>query len=116
MRISAWSSATAEGGLRVLLERPVDLVVTEVRLSWMSGLELLQRVQRMSRRVPVVVLTRVDSVGMAAEVVRHGAFDYIVKPYDPLNVTRVSRLDPLIGDGRRLSIAGWFMTDRSRLS
>ena len=52
-------AARAEGGLRILAERRVDLVVTDVRLPGMNGIELLQRIQAMDRRIPVIIFERV---------------------------------------------------------
>lgn len=75
-------AARAEGGLAILDERPVDLIITDVRLPGMSGIEFLQRVQARDRRIPVLVISWVNAVDTAVEAMRHGAFDYIVKPFD----------------------------------
>ncbi len=75
-------AARAEGGLAILDERPIDLIITDVRLPGMSGIEFLQRVQARDRRIPVIVISWVNAVDTAVEAMRHGAFDYIVKPFD----------------------------------
>ena len=45
-------NATAEGALERLQQEPIDLIITDVRLPGMSGIELLRRVQDLSRRIP----------------------------------------------------------------
>ncbi|WP_447977121.1 sigma-54-dependent transcriptional regulator [Candidatus Nitrospira bockiana] len=80
-------AARAEGGLKILEERAIDLVITDVRLPGMSGIEFLQRVQQLNRRIPVVVMSWVNAVDVAVEAMRHGAFDYVLKPFQTLDLT-----------------------------
>ncbi|MCC6141935.1 MAG: sigma-54-dependent Fis family transcriptional regulator [Nitrospira sp.] len=85
-------AARAEGGLQILSERRVDLVISDVRLPGMSGIELLQRVQAMDRRIPVIMVSWVDTVDVAVEAMRCGAFDYVMKPFEKLDlVARIHR-------------------------
>jgi len=79
-------AARAEGGLKILEERPIDLVITDIRLPGMSGLELLQRIQARDRRIPVIMVSWVDTVDTAVEAMRCGAFDYITKPFEKLDL------------------------------
>lgn len=81
-RVEVLINATAEGALERLQEQQVDLVVTELRLPGMSGLELLHRIEDFDSRIPVIVASWVGTVDMVVETMRHGAFDYIVKPFD----------------------------------
>ena len=78
-------AARAEGGLKILEERRIDLVITDVRLPGMSGIELLQRIQARDRRIPVIVISWVDTVDTAVEAMRCGAFDYVTKPFEKLD-------------------------------
>jgi len=85
-------AARAEGGLQILSERRIDLVISDVRLPGMSGIELLQRVQTLDRRIPVIMMSWVDTVDMAVEAMRCGAFDYVMKPFEKLDlVSRIHR-------------------------
>lgn len=85
-------AARAEGGLQILSERRIDLVISDVRLPGMSGIELLQRVQALDRRIPVIMMSWVDTVDMAVEAMRCGAFDYVMKPFERLDlVSRIHR-------------------------
>lgn len=72
--------ATAEGALQLLTERPVDLVVTDMVLPGLSGLDLVSRIQDIDRNLPVLVVTRMKGVPEAVDAMRRGAYDYILKP------------------------------------
>jgi DNA-binding NtrC family response regulator len=72
--------ATAEGALELLKERAVDLVLTDMMLPGMSGLDLVSRIQTIDSNLPVLVVTRVNTVSQAVDAMRRGAFDYVLKP------------------------------------
>ena len=80
-------AARAEGALAILDERRVDLVITDVRLPGMSGIELLRRIQARDRRIPVIIISWVNTVDTAVEAMRCGAFDYVTKPFEKLDLT-----------------------------
>ncbi len=71
---------TAEGALKLLSEQAVDLVLTDMMLPGMDGLDLVSRIQVIDRNLPVLVVTRMNTVAMAVDAMRRGAFDYVVKP------------------------------------
>lgn len=75
--------ATAEGALELLSERAMDLVLTDMMLPGMSGLELVGRIQSIDRNLPVLLVTRMNTVQLAVEAMRRGAFDYVLKPVNP---------------------------------
>jgi DNA-binding NtrC family response regulator len=75
------SAADAESGLKLLAAEPVDLVITDLKLPGMSGLELLQAVKRQNAALPVVVMTAFGSVETAVEAMKAGASDYVLKPF-----------------------------------
>ena len=75
--------ANAEGALQLLSERSVDLVLTDMMLPGMSGLDLVSRIQAMDPNLPVLVVTRVNTVSQAVDAMRRGAFDYVLKPVNP---------------------------------
>ncbi|MCE7977329.1 MAG: response regulator, partial [Nitrospira sp. NTP1] len=54
-------NATAEGALERLRQQPIDLVIADVHLPGMSGIELLRQVQDLNRRIPVIILSHVDA-------------------------------------------------------
>jgi DNA-binding NtrC family response regulator len=75
------SAPDAETGLRLLASESVDLVLTDLKLPGMSGLELLQAVKRQSAALPVVVMTAFGSVETAVDAMKAGATDYVLKPF-----------------------------------
>ena len=76
------TAATAEEALPLLEERPADVVVTDLRMPGMGGLEFLRRVKTMYPNTEVVVMTAYGSVETAVEAMRSGAYDYLTKPID----------------------------------
>ena len=59
-----------------------DLVVLDVRLPGMSGLDLLPRLKEMDPELPVVVVTAYGTMDTAVEAMQRGAYDYLLKPLD----------------------------------
>jgi two-component system response regulator AtoC len=67
---------------RILEERHVDLVISDLRMPGGSGLDLLDVVQGAEPHTPVIVLTAYGTVETAVEAMKKGAFDYLMKPFD----------------------------------
>ncbi|HET9931015.1 MAG TPA: sigma-54 dependent transcriptional regulator, partial [Polyangiaceae bacterium] len=85
---------TAEDGeqaLSTLREHHVDLVITDLRMPKLDGMELLRRVVAMDDELPVVMLTAHGTVDNAVEALKTGAFDYITKPFDQAEVRTIVR-------------------------
>jgi len=75
------SAADAETGLKLLSSEPVHLVITDLKLPGMNGLELLHAVKAQDGALPVVVMTAFGSVETAVEAMKAGASDYVLKPF-----------------------------------
>jgi len=73
----------AEGALKVLGQEEIHLVLTDVRMPGMGGIEFLKRVQSLNLFIPVIMISGMNSLDTAVEAIRHGAFDYITKPINP---------------------------------
>jgi len=71
----------AEAGLNLLRREKVDLVLTDIKLPGMDGLEFLQAVKRTNAAIPVVVMTAYGTVETAVEAMKAGASDYVLKPF-----------------------------------
>ncbi len=85
---------TAEDGeqaLAVLGEHHIDMVVTDLRMPKIDGMELLRRVRAMDEELPVVIITAHGTVDNAVEALKTGAFDYITKPFDQTEVRTIVR-------------------------
>jgi len=76
----ALSAGDGKEALQVAVDRPIDLVLTDVRMPEMDGIELLQRLQKVAPETPVVILTAYGTVETAVEAMRKGAIDYLLKP------------------------------------
>src|SRR6267378_3282425 len=78
-----------EAGLQILREHHIDLVITDLRMPKMDGLELLRQALRTDPELPVVILTAHGTVDNAVEALKTGAFDYITKPFDQVEVRTI---------------------------
>jgi DNA-binding NtrC family response regulator len=85
------SAPDAEAGLKLLRENPVDLVVTDLKLPGMNGLEFLQAIKRQNAALPVVVMTAFGTVETAVEAMKAGASDYVLKPFSLVEMRLVIR-------------------------
>lgn len=73
---------TAEAALELIRKKPADLVITETELPTRSGLYLLQEVKRRHPETEVILTTHNASSFSLLQALRHGAFDFIVRPID----------------------------------
>lgn len=71
---------SAEEALPHLEADEIDIVVTEIHLSGLSGIQFIEQMQQLVPDIPVIVLTGYADVGSAVEILKCGAADYIVKP------------------------------------
>src|SRR6267154_710497 len=85
------SASDAEAGLQLLVREKPDLVVTDLRLPGMSGLEFLQAVKRVNAALPVVVMTAYGTVESAVEAMKIGASDFVTKPFSLAELVLVIR-------------------------
>jgi len=99
-------AATAEEALRILERDGVDLLLTDLRLPGMDGLQLLERIRGTDGAPPVIVMTAFGTVETAVQAMKAGASDYILKPFslDDLTMTveKVLELRSLRDENRRL--------------
>ena len=75
------SAGDAETGLKLLDSEPVHLVLTDLKLPGISGLEFLQTAKQQNPALPIVVMTAFGSVETAVEAMKSGASDYVLKPF-----------------------------------
>jgi two-component system response regulator AtoC len=82
---------TGEEALALAHAEHFDLVMTDLRLPAMSGLDLLRALRESDATIPVIVLTAYGSVQSAVEAMKLGAFDYVLKPFDVEAVEQIVR-------------------------
>jgi two-component system nitrogen regulation response regulator GlnG len=76
------TAASGESGLSVIRSVIPDLVLLDVRLPGMSGLETFMALREIESRLPVIVMTAFGTTETAIEATKLGAFDYVLKPFD----------------------------------
>ena len=88
---TTFSAGDAETGLKLLGQHAIDLVVTDLKLPCMGGVEFLQTIKRQNASTPVVVMTAFGSVETAVEAMKAGASDYVLKPFSLSEMRMVIR-------------------------
>ena len=76
------TAADGSAGLREFQSTSVDLVLTDIRMPDIDGLELLKRLKAMQPDLPVILLTAHGTIDSAVEAMKLGAFDYLTKPFN----------------------------------
>src|SRR3954470_20926153 len=84
-------SPTGSEGLERARDGRTDVILLDLRLPDQSGLDVLKQLRQIDARIPVVLVTVVRSADSAIEAMRHGAFDYLLKPLDLQKLDRVIR-------------------------
>jgi two-component system cell cycle response regulator len=77
--------SSGEEALEVFREDPDHLVITDIRMGGMSGIQLLEEIKKLDENALVIMITSHASLDSAVETLRAGAYDYIFKPFEDLN-------------------------------
>jgi nitrogen regulation protein NR(I) len=76
------TAATGEEGVILVRARVPDLVVMDVRMPGISGLEALRQMRALDPKLPVIIMTAFGTTETAIEAIKMGAFDYMLKPFE----------------------------------
>ena len=76
------TASSGKKGLELFENTSVDLVVTDVKLGDMNGLDILETIKRHAPDIPVIIMTAFGSIEMAVGAMHKGAFNFITKPFD----------------------------------
>lgn len=76
------TAGSGEQGLEYFEKTAPDLVVTDVKLGDMNGLDILAKIKKDAPDIPVIVMTAFGSIEMAVQAMNKGAFNFITKPFD----------------------------------
>jgi two-component system nitrogen regulation response regulator GlnG len=82
-------ACTGAEGLRRLADAPAEVILLDVRLPDLSGLEVYQRIRQLDGRIPVIFITSQTTAETAIAAMQQGAYDYLFKPLDPQQLRRV---------------------------
>jgi two-component system, NtrC family, response regulator HydG len=85
--IGSWgySVQTADDGteaVEMVTSGPIDLILMDVRMARMSGIEALEKISTYNPVIPIIIMTAYSSVASAVEALKAGAYDYLMKPLD----------------------------------
>src|SRR6266550_840747 len=80
--VTLLTAATAAEGLDVVRQRQPDVVILDINLPDLSGLEAFRRIRGLDARIPVIFITGHGTTDTAIEAMKLGAFDYLLKPLE----------------------------------
>lgn len=89
LRISGLDVTSVDSGekaLTALGREKFDLVLTDVNMPEMTGIELLRHIRAQDEEIPVILMTAYAELNIAVSAVKEGAFDFIIKPYSPAHL------------------------------
>lgn len=94
-RIAAWgyralTAASGRSGIRIIADKPVDAVLTDLYMPDMTGFDVLSHVNERSLELPVIVLSGQGGMRDVIAALRLGAADYIYKPVEEMDIIRLS--------------------------
>jgi two-component system nitrogen regulation response regulator GlnG len=87
--IEVATAASGEEGLKVIPKFKPDLVLMDVRLGGMNGLETLRRIRQSDPRLLVILMTAYGTTQTTIEAMKLGAYDYLLKPFDALKLKEI---------------------------
>jgi response regulator RpfG family c-di-GMP phosphodiesterase len=94
LSMEGWDIETATSGpaaLRMFEAGSVDLMISDLKMPEMSGLELMDEVHKRNENIVVIIMTAFGTVETAIEAMKKGAFDYILKPFKMEEVVQIVR-------------------------
>src|SRR6202023_855870 len=92
--VSGWGDRTETAkdgleGLEKVASWSPGIVITDLKMPRMSGMELLERIAEQPQRVAVILLTAQGSIDLAVDAMRTGAYDFIQKPVDTVRLRQI---------------------------
>lgn len=85
------SAEDANAALLKLQEGPWDIVMLDIKMPGIDGLELQRRIKKIDKNIITIMITAFASVETSIQALKEGAFDYIVKPVDPDDMSHLIR-------------------------
>jgi nitrogen regulation protein NR(I) len=91
------TASSGEEGLKMIPKLRPDLVLSDIRMAGLNGLETLRRIRQIDPKLPVILMTAYGTTQTAIEAMKLGAYDYLLKPFD------VPRLKQLVANALKAS-------------
>ena len=101
------TASSGEAAIDLLKNNQYALVMSDIRLPGINGVEVLEHVKRVSPRTNVIMITSHASLDTSIDAIKHGAYDYLLKPFDDLS---------LISNAAKRAIGAYYLEEeRSQL-
>jgi DNA-binding NtrC family response regulator len=81
----------ATSALKKLQENPWDIILLDIKMPGMDGIELQNRIKQIDKNIVTIIITAYAAVDTAIQALKDGAFDYVTKPIDPDDLSRLVR-------------------------
>ena len=97
------TSASGRPAIEKIQEQDFDVVITDLKMPGMDGIEVLKTIKILQPEVPVIIITGYSTVDTAVDAMKNGAFDYIAKPFTSdliLDKVRKAIAHKSAGDGQ----------------
>lgn len=85
------AAENAKKALKLLEEKNFNIILADIKMPGMDGLELHRRIRSLNRETIVIIMTAFASVETAVQALKDGAFDYVTKPFDPDDLSHLIR-------------------------
>jgi len=85
------TAAEANSALKKLQENPWDIILLDIKMPGMDGIELQHRIKQIDQNIVTIIITAYAAVDTAIQALKDGAFDYVTKPIDPDDLSRLIR-------------------------
>jgi len=82
---------SAKKALSILESENFDIILTDLKMPGMDGLEMLRRIKTLNKDSIIIVMTAFATVDTAVKALKDGAFDYVTKPFDPDDLSHLIR-------------------------
>jgi putative two-component system response regulator len=77
------SCQNANDAMNVIKKSGVDVVLTDIKMPQVNGIQLLGNIHAFNQQIPVILMTAFAELDVAVEAIKQGAFDFVTKPYNP---------------------------------
>lgn len=75
-------AASGEAGIEIVRNEDLDLVILDMRLPGMNGIETFKQIKQLDSKLPVIIITAFGTTDIAIEATKMGAYDYVLKPFE----------------------------------